>query len=77
MSTQMKLFHREPPPPQPRYFALLELYEEKAYTPEELLEELEPHIGKIDLDMQEVFTFQVYLLPHTNFFFMDVSGLYT
>jgi len=81
MSIQMNLFKKATSTgatsPQERYFALLELYEEKAYTPEELLEELEPHAGKIDLETQEVLTFQVHLLPKTNFFIMDVSGLYT
>lgn len=79
MSAQMKLFSHfsQAAPPQERCFALLELHEEKAYTAEELLEELEPYTGKIDIETQEVLTFQVHLLPQTNFFIMDVSGLYT
>lgn len=78
MSAQMKLFNQAElvPGPPDKLFAVLELYEEKAFTLEELLEELEPHIGKIDIETQEAIECKAYLLPGTNFFIMDVSWVY-
>lgn len=81
MSAQMNLFKKATSTttetvPQERYFAILELYEEKAFTLEELLEELEPHIGKIDIETQEAIECKAYLLPGSNFFIMDVSWVY-
>jgi hypothetical protein len=61
---------------QPRYFALLELHEEKAYTAEELLEELEMYVNQVDLK-QKVPCVPTYLIPGSNFFFMDVTEALT
>lgn len=70
MMTQMNLFQKASD--QPRYFALLELHEEKAYTAEELLEELEPYTGPLDLE-QMIPAKVCFLVPNSTFFFMDVT----
>lgn len=69
MKTQLDMFRKTP---QPRLFALLELYEEKAYTADELLAALEPYTGPLNLK-EKILAMPVYLVPNSNFFFMDVT----
>lgn len=68
---QQELF--PPDPSIPYCWTIMEIYNEKIFTTEEMLAEIEQYTGKLDPQI-ELTPIQAFHVPGSNFFIMDVTN---